>query len=211
MSQDIHELLVGVRRAQRLLAAYNRRLLDMAKLLHRAVAEEHDGLEFRQYWPANYAAPGKAGEKSGRWDPTQHWAWDGFPMAFVHLEWATRKNPRKGAFNLGLKHDIDSGFHKRGIGEPDPSSFPPAEECASKLSVWVIAVQDRTPGQEDWDDLYDGIPEVQSGQVIDVTIKGARLRYGELHLDMAELPDLASVQARLVAPSLDLVQRALSE
>ncbi len=150
----IDELLLNVRRAIRLLATYNKRVLDIVRLVERMLEAEPDGrFKFRWLDPAS-DAPGKRST-----NPLGYDEWAFLPFADVSFEWSTDKKntpEEPGSVNVFVRFVADSAYMESDDG--DPAEFPAAEECESRLEIRVLGLA-RGSCQESWDALFDAADE----------------------------------------------------
>lgn len=125
-SVDLSAALSDVRRAYRLLHAYQRRVFDV-------VEEFVAAFDDRQYYwwrPVHYSKPGSS-------NPLERWAWNMLPMvktSFLYLGAGTDHNlTRPGEWMLELLLESDSGFELFGNAEPMSNDFDDVENCRTTL------------------------------------------------------------------------------
>lgn len=199
-------VMADVRRAHRLVTAYNRRLLD-------AVGRLTDAL--RDDFPQLQHVRSKSYRFSGlreKHDPTKgKWAWDFQPLAFADLTWESATRPEAGTMFLSIRHTSDTGLPDRTGGrEPDPLRFEDASESSTLLQPVLLLPH----GSLDltWDGLYGELEEHSTyegwGDGVPHTgdIRGVGVTYGGVSLDMATLAGPEDVEARLVEPMLAIAR-----
>jgi len=134
---EMQAALVDVRKAYRLVWAYQRRLFDIVK----ATTDEFEDMGFYYWQTIHTARPANSGSS-----PFSRWAWDMLPMrraSFLFLNGSTERNlARKGQWMLELHLNSDTGFPVPPINsEPDAADFTPADQCSSELTIcaWLCA------------------------------------------------------------------------
>jgi hypothetical protein len=185
---DLRAALADVRRAYRLVYAYQRRVFD----LFGAVAEplESNGFEFDRWEPTLFAMPGRHFYKPDRW------AWDFLPGYNL---WAAWNRARAGDHRrVVLALDSDTGFDRK-RGEPDPADFIPAEKSQSELVVSLV----RSEATVSWERLnaaFATLPSSDEGADQELELGGTLCRVRRFRLDLSELIDEATVDRRLLVP-----------
>ena len=161
-SEETKAALTDVRKAFRLLWAYNKRIFHIVQRIN-------EQLGFTFYYTDNWIAPKNSGS-----DFCTRWAWDALPT--VTTGWlmlrpnkkedgtiVTRpgdqsNNPLKGEMLLHILLVSDSGFsdvYAKQKSEPDPLKFAAPESAASRLilSIYVNDV-DRTENLNWYDSIF---------------------------------------------------------
>lgn len=154
---DLPEKLTNVRRATRLLAAYNRRLISILSLVNQALESTPKlGICFVRWDPIHHKAIGQQ-----RTAIFGRWGWDYVPLSYSWFQWSTDGEDRPkqaGAVFVAVQHDIDA-YQKPVDGtEPDPTTFGPEEAQVSRLRVWITALVSGSSG-----DTWSRIDEVIEG------------------------------------------------
>ena len=206
---NMHALLADVRRAHRLVVAYNRRLLDLLRLTADALQDDHPELTHLGWssYPFTKLQP--------KHDPTAgKWAWDFTPLAFADVYWGTAAKPQAGAILVGVRHTLDTGLVKDGKREPDPVSMEPTETTSTVLLPAFIAIREHRSEWTDWDVLFGEAEEGTryqgwgDGKVHQWRADGGRLAYGGLELEVAELATVEAVRERLIEPLRRMLREA---
>ena len=185
---ELKSALADVRKAYRLVYAYQRRVFDLVG----AAAEplEAAGFEFERWEPALFVPPARHFYKPDMW------AWDFLPA--YHF-WAAWNRHRHGdARRVVLAVNADTGFERK-RGEPDPADFLPAEKSHSEL--WATFI--RTEHPPAWDRLQAALATVEvadDGQEHEVDVHGVRCRVRRMRIDLGDLVDEATVDRRLLQP-----------
>jgi hypothetical protein len=130
----LEDALTDVRKAYRLLWAYQRRIYDMVEL----AAGEFDDMNF--YWWTTLHADRPV--QSGTNPMNGRWAWDMLPMARVSYLFLSSDTDRNrtmpGQWMLEVHVDSDGGFEENEEGtEPDPETFASAAESASSMTLYA--------------------------------------------------------------------------
>lgn len=199
---DLGAALTDVRRAYRLIYAYQRRLSDLLQEVSSTLAAQ--GLEF-YWWEAQlFGGVGRGGTPffaSGRW------AWDMLPGYAPHCDW-------RSAAGLDQKRVVvvtraDTGFLAK-QGEPDPANFVPVESSHSELQIFLCRAKGVTlspTAYDAWDQAWDaawetvkGLPNLRDGHDHVGVIGPAQFTYRYIAIDLAGLPDAAAVRAKLIDP-----------
>ena len=130
MDRDLDEAFQDVRRAYRLIAAYQRRALDIVDELVR----QFEKFQFYYWSPVQFAPPPRRSS-----DPVGRWAWDGLPyycFSCLYLPVGAKLDePKKGEWRLKINIDADTGY-SAGDDEPDPTKFRDVTECESLLRLY---------------------------------------------------------------------------
>ncbi len=180
MTDDTLSLaLLDVRRAYRLIHAYQRRVCDILAALDTTAA--HNQLAFHGWYATEFDEPVRKGK---RFFGTGQWTWPMLPMYDVTCSWRSdstqRKRPR-----LDVRVRADNGFATSGE-EPVPADFEPAQACASILSIRMM--RSKGPGVN-WDHvdsrLDERAPDADASCVLD--IGKAQVWATCLDLDLAKL------------------------
>ena len=153
-STAMKQAFEDVRKAQRLLVAYHKRVMPLID----QIAKELDFYEFVEWKPSRYNLPTKSTNP-----PVEYWAWDMSPMAhasFLYLHDSVAKTTIASATGWVLKIRLvtDSGMndafndtHK----DWDPLKFAPASDCETLIEL--IAYRPIEPETElSWKNLAWG-------------------------------------------------------
>lgn len=184
MTYDRSELshaLADVRRAYRLLWAYQRRMNDLA------TAFSHH-LGFRSYYQEQ--------EKTGGWSKLPMISFGYLSVRTVHPDSKYQNDkwwdyPRAGDMLLYLWLESDSGFTQSrknsGKGEPNPLDFPSVDEAQTSLHADILLNEINRTEITNW-------AEIASKYVHRGTLLGGIKRCG-LRFDVTDLGDEESVLA----------------
>jgi hypothetical protein len=211
LTSDLSADLNQVRIAYRLVVAYQRRLLDLVRLVQRGVREQHRSISFESWSPTHWSRPGAT-------DLTQKWAWDFVPLHHFDVGWVSAGQPGPGAFWFWLTHEADTGWETDGTGEPDPFEFAPAETCQTMLCASVLgipraAVQGETAGG--WQRLYEGTAQLlepqewKDGAVRQHEVNAATIRTGGFRLCLDTLGNKDLVTTQVTEPLLKLIDETI--
>lgn len=149
---ELATALTDVRRAYRLLWAYQRRVLDTVT----RIAAAFDDLSFVHWLPHDFDRPAGAST-----NPAEKWAGDLLPMlsaSFLYLpSSADRTMANKGQWMLDVAVVSDSGYPEGDqLSEPDPAKFEPVEVSNSSIELYVFQSLSRRPIR--WiNDLWHGV------------------------------------------------------
>lgn len=127
---ELKDALIEVRKAYRLVAVYQRRILDMAKTIQKSF-----DYKSYHYESSHYNVRGRA-------VPTDRWSLDMLPLyqglCLLYLPQKADSNFTKNdEWMLEIRFDNDTGFIMSGSSEPNPTSFKSPEKCESRL--WLCA------------------------------------------------------------------------
>lgn len=196
--EDLSEALTDVRRAYRLLWAFQRRMLDYNRCIRDRLGFEHYDMHYCFSRPNSY--------------PEKKWMWDWLPGVLVGFESVRRTSDlssypngdwtnylKAGDAALLVMVESDSEFliaSATGKGEPSPLKFSDVKTAKSRLHLRLIVNQVDRDEKLSWH--YQVLPAVkswpESGQVVDhPKVKGIVLT-GEAY-DLAELGDEEAVLA----------------
>jgi hypothetical protein len=185
---ELKAALTDVRRAYRLVYAYQRRVFDLAG----AIAEplEAAGFEFEHWEPTLFATPGKSFYKPDKW------AWDFLPAYSFRSTW-NRFRPSD-VRRASLTIVADTGFEKK-RAEPDPADFVPPEKALSELwlNLWRSEV---TPPWEKTVAALASAGEIADGQEHKLDVGGVACQFRRLRVDLSDLLEEATVDKRLLQP-----------
>ncbi|WP_432471801.1 hypothetical protein [Amphritea sp. HPY] len=126
------ELMLEVRKSQRLLVAYYQRIQDSVK----AIADGL-GVKFYVWEPAHFSRLGNLTT-----NPLSRWAWDMVPLFETCLVFTNAKDANKQSVEewlLEIRVITDSVFYEEGVGriEPDPLSIAPPESTESRIEIYA--------------------------------------------------------------------------
>lgn len=140
--QDLKMALADVRRAYRLVAAYQRRMLNASRIL----ARSFENMRFYFWAPHHYDPPPRRDTNL-----VEKWSWDGLPyyaFSIFYLENGADHNHQKpGEWMLEINFEADTAFDGNGNGnDPDPAEFKDVRDSESVLRIcaWLCKV-----GQKD--------------------------------------------------------------
>ena len=198
----LSEALTDVRKAYRLVWSYQRRLLDLAKIVLGAFPEH----EFYAWRPRVGDPPPQL---TG--NPMQRWAWDFLPLAevcFLFLPGGADRNaPKAGEWMVELRVRVDSGHEGyEEEGEVDPARFKRAEDSASTLWLYMWLCDEGV--SKNW---YNWVWQRGPWPVVDGTSvphPDGPFRIVGRQVDLATLPDRASLEA-MVADFRTMATQAL--
>lgn len=137
MSMELESVLIDVRRAYRLLAIYQRRLLDLGT--NAAVLL---GFEFGFWEPATNRP------SATQSDPSERWVWDLLPAHRAKFNYQPSAKPAASEWMLTIDHDPDTGFRSAGSKEPDPALFEPAAASRSLIKLHAFAIKGGQPSAD---------------------------------------------------------------
>lgn len=191
---DLAGALTDVRRAWRLVYAYQRRLNDLLAVVDARLVARKFGFEgWRPTW---YSPPPRTGTPFFR---AGTWAWDMLPGYRCYVEW-TRATGSGGTQRVVIDASADSGFRKAG-GEPDPGEFAPVEESESVLWIGLWTATTRTP---DWGAAWTAISAkgVPPGEEAVATVGGVAYSFRSMPVYIEDLPEPADVEREVTGPIL---------
>lgn len=187
--------LADVRRAWRLVYAYQRRVNDMLALIDTALGAKK--FAFVNWKPTDFSAPARSGTPFFR---AGTWAWDMLPGYRLYTEWSRWSGKVGVTHRVTINVSADSGFKKSG-GEPDPSDFTPA--CDAESVVW-LGCWTATTQTPDWSAAWaafssQGLPKGTTGttSVGDVAYT---FRSEAVYID--DLAEPGDVTAQIIDPIL---------
>jgi hypothetical protein len=198
---DLTRVLSDVRRAYRLLQVYHRRLCDLLDSLHDVLAG--GGLAFDRWEPMNVWRLPKP--KTPFFRPEQ-WAWDLTPAYQVRCAW---EQAAKGRSRRVIVEAIaDTGYTASDEGEPEPSAFKDAEQCATELRVILWTARAK---RADWDAAWQKVEQIadpNDGESHAVDVDGVEHTCRCLRVDVADLVDAQAVREKLLDPVEEWLVRA---
>lgn len=130
---ELTEALADVRKAYRLIWAYQRRMMDLIQV----IADDFEGLQFYAWSPLHTRRPTQltSNPLKGKW------AWDMVPfykVSFLYKpEGASPHDLAEGDWLLEIHLDSDTAGFEAQRGEPDAGKFPDADTSRSTLSLIV--------------------------------------------------------------------------
>ena len=128
---ELAATLVEVRRAARLVVAWQQRVNEVFFRVHRTL--EDQGLHLQWWGPNRY----KALESASRPQFAPHkWAWDLFPGLTLAADWATPAAPVRRVY-LALDTDTALIGAQDGGQEPDPTTFAPVDGPDARTELWL--------------------------------------------------------------------------
>lgn len=193
-AQTLPAALADVRRAYRLVQAYQRRLCDLFQLIDEELVEKH---QF-QFWLWDPFHASRPTQRKTRFFRPKTWAWDLSPGYQVQCQWtATVKKRTRRVAILAI---ADTGFGDTGTPEPDPGKFAPVEECGTELLIGLWTAETSQP---DWDTAWERMQQVKDyfdGKSHQVTVDGKAYVYESRNVSVVDLVDEAAVRAKLLGP-----------
>lgn len=154
---ELEKALCDVRKAYRLVAAYQRRILDMAKKIQ-------DMLEYK---PCTFDHPYISLRKQSI--PSSRWSIDMLPL---YNDLYMLYLPQKGDFNhakidewmLELVFVNDTGFKIVNNEEPDPLNLESPENCCSRLWLRAFGIKEAMENAHWWAEVHQKIQWPDDGQ-----------------------------------------------
>jgi hypothetical protein len=148
--EDAKSALLDVRKAYRLIFLYQRRILDLVKVIKKQF-EQH---VFYQWSPCNCDPPPIRDS-----DPLKRWAWDFIPMydfsiLYLPSNAASNGKPQPGDWMLEIHFLTDDGFPHEQEPEPnpsDPTEFRPVQSSASTVVLAAYLCTKAVKGNWFWD------------------------------------------------------------
>ncbi len=139
---SVEKALIEVRKAYRLLALFQRRVLDLCNQIKGSFSSS---LLFYQWTSSEFEQPPM---RNG--DPANgRWAWDFLPLYdfdVLYLAQPPSIGHLPGEWMLRIRVTADSGFGKQGDAETDPCRFAPPDQCESLVRLYVYYCVDRFSG-----------------------------------------------------------------
>ena len=202
---DLAAALTDVRRAYRLIYAYQRRVSDLLQEVSSTLGAR--GLEF-YWWEANlFGGVGRGGTPffaAGRW------AWDMLPGYAPHCDWRSAAGPDQRRVVVVIR--ADTGFLAK-QGEPDPATFAQVEASRSELQIFLcratggtLAPDAYNAWDQTWADAWEtvkGLGDLRDGRDHVGVIGPAQFTYRYIGIDIAQLPDAAAVRSKLIDPLVE--------
>ncbi len=207
-NRSLSAALIDVRHAYRLLADYQRRCLDMVTL----IGQQFPETQFYNWTSTN----GVATAPLARVDPRTFWGWNFLPLyqpsiLFVPQD-GGRSHPGVGDWLLEVRIVTDTGWELgNGSSEPEASSFKPAEEAKSWLSIIIFKCIEEVPEGHNWfHQVWGNAPWPEETEEADeqglVSLKSGPLSICQLD---AALEDMTSKDA--VKAFCERAKRLMSE
>ncbi|MEW9305460.1 hypothetical protein [Labrys neptuniae] len=185
---SLADALTDVRKAYRLLWAYQKRVFDVVRL----IVSEFDDMGF-YYWQTMHAdRPCNSGT-----NPLARWTWDMLPMleaSYLFLpSGVDRNSTMPGTWMLEVHVESDSGFEDPHDGtEPNPEQFKDAALSKSKVSIYAWYCTGQT--NLNWfTNVWSSLdwPENEQGGVVEYVDPPFKI-FGRT-LDLSALPSKESV------------------
>lgn len=133
VKHNLNETLTEVRKAYRLIAAYQRRLLDMAKVI-----QGH--FDYKSYWHYNTSYDIRSNRiATDRWSIDMLPMYHGFLMLFLPQK-ASHDFPKRGEWMLEIRFDNDSGYKMNNNREPEPLEFDNPADSKSFMALNAFGV-----------------------------------------------------------------------
>lgn len=191
-SDELSDALADVRRAYRLVYAYQRRVFDLMAEVDGTLTEQ--GLAFVKWSPLFNHAPPAAKTPFFK----KRWAWDMLPGWAVSCRWEDPKLVKGLQRRLVFQSVADTGRKYDGA-EPDPVDFDEVTQCRSELRIGRWTTSAKAP---DWAVAWEKVSAIDDywarPQIVE--IDGATYTYHYLGLDLAELVDPGAVQSLVIDP-----------
>lgn len=186
--------LTDVRKAYRLIHAYQQRVWDLLRTVDHDLA--HAGLRFQRWMPMQYMSPPKSKTRFF----VERWARDFLPAYHIGCEWQEEGTAAKPIRRVFIIVAADSGYDSTSEAEPDPSAFEPAEKSttAIRVGLWTASI-----GTPNWGEAWEHLPSdarEREGETHTGIAKDVTYTYRFLRIDVADLVDDAAVQAKLLQP-----------
>lgn len=136
VNNDLNNALCEVRKAYRLIAIYQRRILDMAKVIQKS-------FDFKPYVYENHDHNINIGG-NGRF-PTERCSFDMLPMypkiSLLFLpQNADYNNPKANEFMLDIRFESDTGYKNNNKQEPKPEEFDDVDQSETKMYLYAFGV-----------------------------------------------------------------------
>ena len=191
---DLAAALTDVRKAYRLIHAYQQRVWDLLRTVDHTLALA--GLQFQSWAPTEFDSPPKRKTRFF----VERWAWDFLPAYNVGCEWQAKGTSAAPTRRVFVIVAADSGYKNLTQEEPDPSKFDKAELCATtiRLGLWTASV-----GAPNWGDAWEHLPKdakERENETHTATGNGVTYTYRFLRINVADLVDEVAVQAKLLQP-----------
>jgi hypothetical protein len=185
--QDLAAALTDVRRAYRLVYAYQRRMNDLVAEIDAALTQ--DGLEFELWRPVFNAPPPRSGTPYFR----GRWAWDMLPGYATQVHWCDPTGKKGRRRRVVLQAVVDSGA-TFDAAEPDPADFEAADACESQLRIGLWTT---TATQPTWDAAWAAVSarDAYWDGVQEVDVDGSRYTYEYVGVDVSRLVDAKATRA----------------
>jgi hypothetical protein len=184
--------LTDVRKAYRLIHAYQRRLWDLLRAIDDTVARA--GLPFRCWKPVQVMSPPKSKTRFF----VERWAWDFLPAYQVGCEWQGKGVDAKTTRRVFVIAAADSGYDNRCQGEPDPSAFEPTEKSKTEIRVGLWTASTTSPN---WGEAWQKVEnDARENETYTLAVKNVIYTYRYFRVDVANLVNEAAVQVRLLQP-----------
>lgn len=198
-ARDLSGALVEVRKAYRLIHAYQRRLWDLLSAIDDTVSSS---LEFKRWRPTHHWPPPKSQTRFFK----ERWAWDFLPAYDIGCRWEGVATDA-GARMIFVIARADTGYqHDKGEQE---GSFPAAEECATELHIGLWAASST---KQEWSKAVRELKSRRTeGETYTATIDDIEYRHRFLRVNVADLTDEGEVKRRVLRPIADWLAKPLPE
>ncbi len=186
--QDLELALRDVRKAYRLVWAYQRKVMDLVQV----ISDEFETHDFYAWAPFATARPGQLST-----NPMRHkWAWDALPFYKASFLYkginASNQELKANDWLLEIMLDADDvDFDELGRGEPDAAKFPDAATTKSMLTLMAWKCTEDT--SLNW---YYGVWEKQEPPENDREVLVSStppLAATKMTFDLAQLGDRAAI------------------
>jgi hypothetical protein len=210
---ELIEKLTNVRRAARLIAAYNRRVMTILGTIERQLQQQQQlGLAFNKWSSTHFSNIGKQTTAVvGRW------GWDFINLYDAWFRWTrdgrtdpvVSRSKTRLPVAVRVRHIMDDGYSPTDGTEPDPRSFEDAEKSGSWFEIELLCIR-RGSSDDGWDKLEAARDAALSedvrwsGEVVAVSVddvSNASTDFAIQHIgwrvSMAELDSAESVSERI--------------
>jgi hypothetical protein len=192
---DLALALADVRRACRLLHAYQRRVNDLFGLVVDGVTAE-TRLKYGGWYTTGLQRPARRGGEFFR----DRWAWDMLPGQRPGV-WLHAKNGDGTCTSVHIQVIADTGFDSYdGSGEPDAAGFASVEEERSELRFSVLRWPVGADEAETRAALSAAHPELYDGTTRRCEVDGGVAVFTYGRVELSELASAAAVRGRVTGP-----------
>jgi len=181
IDHDLENVLCEVRKAYRLIAAYQRRILDMAKKIQNSLG----------YKPYQHDHPNIGLRPRGDNLPTVRRSIDMLPLYNdLYMLYLPPKaevfSPKRDEWMLEVTFNNDTGFKIiNNNEEPDPLNFDDVESCTSRLWLCAFGVKKNMENTQWWSSVYCQIKKPTDNSHVDTE----KLWAAGKSYNLAKIPD----------------------
>ena len=185
---DLTPAMENVRRAYRVVAAYQRRTFSTIKLIEAKFPE----VGFYYWTPRLYKQPPQRASS-----PVDRWGWDGLPFYDFSILYTERElddgyRPLRGRWMLDVHVQSDSGYDDETSGEPNGETFDAAEDSETNLSLTAWRCDGDQFSNRNWYSVWKDVDWPEESDV--ATDVGGGFTSLRSVRDVADLPDRAAVE-----------------